>query len=504
MKTSRREFLGQCAGGMAGLVALRGLAGEAGTATPARPNIVWIVTEDFSPLLRCYGDPLAQTPNLEALAASGARFTRAFTHAPVCAPSRSGLITGRYPSSIGTHHMRSTLKQPPVTFTELLQKAGYTVHWPGKTDFNFKEPAGAFSDRTDLRQVADLRQPFFAYHNIGVTHESHFRVRGEPHARNTARLKPAQRQDPAKMVVPPYLPDDPEVRLDLAQHYEDATAMDYQVGDVLRFLDRQGLADNTLVFFFGDHGSPLPRGKRWLYDSGLRVPFLVRWPGVIAPGTVREDLVCFLDLAPTLLALAGAEIPAEWDGRVILGPETAPEPQYLFAARDRMDENQDRCRAVRSRRFKYIRNFEPEKPWGLYQDYQYQTPSMQVGYQRAAEGKLNEAQRFFWADRKPDEELYDTAADPAEIHNLAADPAHAETLAAMRTALQAWIEKTGDLGAVPEEELIRRGLVQDRLADYDKRRQNAAARAQRYPWPPRLGAGTGPAPAPAPAPAGEP
>lgn len=480
------------------MTCLRGLGADGTRAASGRPNFIWIVTEDFSPLLCCYGDPMTQTPNLEALAAGGARFTRAFTHAPVCAPSRSGLITGRYPTSIGTHHMRSTLKHPPVLFTQLLQQAGYAVHWPGKTDFNFKEPDGAFTDRTDLRKVTDLRQPFFAYVNIGVTHESQFRLRGAAHAKNIARLTPAQRQDPARVQVPPYLPDAPEVRLDIAQHYEDATAMDYVVGDVLRFLDTSGLAANTVVIFFGDHGSPLPRGKRWLYDSGLRVPLLVRWPGVIPPGSVREDLVCFLDLAPTMVALAGGTVPPEWDGRVILGPATGPEPPFLFAARDRMDENQDRCRAVRGRRFHYIRNFEPEKPWGLFLNYPYQTPSMQVWYQWAAEGKLNEVQRLFWSDRKPDEELYDTEADTHETHNLAADPAHAQTLAAMRAALQAWLERTGDLGAVPEPELVARGLVADRLGQYRQRSRQAAGNARRFPWPPRVTVDAPPAPGAAP------
>jgi N-sulfoglucosamine sulfohydrolase len=460
------------------------LAALALAAAAERPNIVWIVAEDLSPRLGCYGDALARTPHLDALAAQGARFDRAFTHAPVCAPSRSGLVTGRYPTSIGSHHMRSTLLKPPVLFTELLQKAGYEVHWPGKTDFNFKPPEGAFTDTKDLRKLETIREPFFAYFNLNVTHESQFRLPPDRHAKNVKRLTQADRQDPDRMRIPPYFPDAPEVRRDIAQHYEDVTAMDYDAGDILRFLDERKLADRTVVFFFGDHGWGLPRGKRWLYDSGLRVPLLVRWPGVIEPGTVRSDLVCFLDFAPTALALAGAAAPESFDGRTFLGPGAGPEPPFLFAARDRMDENQDRCRSVRGPRFRYIRNFEPEKPWGLYQAYNFKTPTMQVWYRMAAEGRLDDAQRIFWSDRKPAEELYDTEADPHEVRNLAGDPEHAERLAEMRAALDAWILRTGDLGAVPEKELIAGGLVANRLAEYEKRKDDPDA--ARFPWPPAI------------------
>jgi len=453
-----------------------------------RPNILLLTAEDISPeFFGCYDARVAKTPNIDRLASEGAKFTRAFTHAPVCAPTRSGLITGRYPTSIGSHHMRSTLLKPPVLFSQELQKAGYDVHWPGKTDFNFNVPKDAFTSTTELRKVENLKQPFFAYINFGVTHESQFRLPKEKHLKNTPHVREEQRQDAAKVPIPAYLPDTPEVRQDIAQHFEDATEADYQIGEVLKWLDEKGLAKNTVVVFWGDHGSALPRGKRWLYDSGLRIPLIVRWPGVIQPGSVREDLACVLDYAPTFVSLAGGTIPKEWNGRVFLGANTQPEPKYVFAGRDRMDENQDRVRSVRERRFKYIKNFEPEKPWGLYQDYNFQTPSMQAWYRAAAEGKLNEAQKIFWSNRKPDEELYDTEADPFEVNNLAAKAEHAEKLKELRGALETWAVETKDLGAEQEQALIDRGLVSDRLnTEYKKRIEDFAEKAKKYPWPPAV------------------
>ncbi len=216
-------------------------------------NIVLIGTEDISPNLGCYGDKDAITPNLDKLAAEGARFTRCFTHAPVCAPSRSGIITGMYPTTIGSHHMRSTIKNPPTLFTQELRKAGYRVYWPGKTDFNFAVPRGAF-DSTEDWMKKPPQEPFFAYINFLVTHESQIRAPQAVYKKNTAQLTPEQRRDPAKVAIPPYYPDAPEVRKDVAVYHENITAMDYRIGEVLKFLDDHKLADNTVVFFFGDHG----------------------------------------------------------------------------------------------------------------------------------------------------------------------------------------------------------------------------------------------------------
>lgn len=441
------------------------------------PNIVFIMGEDMGPELGCYGDRNAITPNMDRLAEQGARFTRCFTHAPVCAPSRSGLITGRYPTSIGSHHMRSTLLKPPPLFTDYLKKAGYTIAWPtktpfGKTDFNFAVPPRAFDIKTDWTKDIP-KQPFFGFYNITTSHESQIRVPAAQFAKQTARLKPSERRDPAKMQLPAYYPDAPEVRRDLANYYELVTAVDYQVGVVLDALEKAGIAENTIVILSGDHGRGLPRSKRWVYNQGIHVPLIVRWPGHIKPGMVRDDLVCFLDFAPTLLSIAGGEVPKEMHGQVILGSKQAPERKYIFAARDRMDETYDRIRTVRGKHFQYIRNFHPELPYAQRVAYGELMPTLQVWRKLHAEGKLNAVQDQFFAATKPREELYEVDSDPDEVKNLANDPKYKDKLMELRSALDRWLEETKDLGAVPERELIKRGLVADRLAEYEKRKEKS-------------------------------
>jgi uncharacterized sulfatase len=442
------------------------------------PNFIFIGAEDISPDLGCYGNRFVQTPNLDRLASQGARFTRCFTHAPVCAPSRSGLITGMYPTSVGTHHMRSKLKvAPPATFTSLLRKAGYHVAWPGKTDFNFDVPADAFTTTENWMKAGPgaLPEPFFAYINFNGTHESKVRAPAAEYAELTRRLKPEQRVDPAKVGLPPYYPDAPEVRRDVANYYELITAMDYRVGDVLDALEKSGKADNTIVVFWGDHGWSLPRGKRWCYDSGTRCPLIVRWPGTIEPGTVREDLVAVVDFAPTFLAAANVTAPASMQGQVFVAAKGKPLPaprKYVYAARDRMDETFDRIRSVRDERFQYLRNFHPELPYAQRVLYGEQTPTMKVWRQFNKEGKLQGPQALFFAPTKPPEELYDTAADPHEVNNLVAStaPEYQAKLKELRAAMDRWLEETKDLGAVPEAELVKRGIVEDVLTKYEPRK----------------------------------
>lgn len=435
--------------------------------TPDRrpPNIIWLVLDDASPALGVYGDPQAITPNMDRLARDGARFTRAFTHTPVCAPSRSGLVTGMYPTSVGSHHMRSLRIDPPETFMSMLRKAGYFVSWPGKVDFNFdpggltKLPDGAADNTAEWWTAPAPKQPFFAYRNLGVTHEAQVRGDATLHAKNTARLKPGERHDPLRMKVPQFLPDAPEVRKDLAQFYDLMTAADYQVGDVLDWLDKNDLSSNTIVFLFGDHGTGMPRSKRWVYDSGIHVPLLIRWPAQIKPGTIRDDLVAFIDFAPTLLSIAGVAAPPAMQGQVFLGEKRARAREYIFASRDRMDETFDRIRAVRDTRFEYIRNFHPELPYSQVNAYNEQNPTMRVWRQLHDQGKLTGAPEAFFAATKPPEELYDTSADPDEIHNLATDPKLQKVLERLRGVMDRWIKETKDLGEVPEEELVKRGIL---------------------------------------------
>ncbi len=438
------------------------------------PNIVWIVGEDMGPELGCYGDPQAITPNMDRLARQGRRYAHAFTHAPVCAPSRSGLITGRYPTSIGTHHMRSTLLKPPPMFTEHLRKAGYTIAWPtksafGKTDFNFEIPEHAFDIQADWTKEIP-KAPFFGFYNITTSHESQIRATPEGLARNLAELKPEEYHDPKKLKLPAYTPDTPETRRDLANYYDLVTAVDYQVGKVLATLNKAGIADSTVVILTGDHGRGLPRSKRWVYHQGIHVPLIIRWPKVLEPGSVSDELACFLDFAPTTLAIAGVAPQKGMNGRILVGPKAQPAPRYVFSARDRMDEAEDRIRSVHDIRNQYIRNYHPERPYAQRIAYMEEMPTMQVWRRLFNEKKLNAVQAGFFAESKPKEELYAVDNDPDEVHNLASDPKYQAKLQEFRAALDRWEIETGDLGVIPERELIEKGLVADRLKEYELRK----------------------------------
>ena len=445
-----------------------------------RPNIIWIVGEDMGPELGCYGDAQAITPNMDRLAKEGVRFTKAFTHCPVCAPSRSGLITGRYPISIGTQHMRSRLIEPPVTFTKRLQDAGYHVSWPGKTDFNFADPTGFATSRAGWHKGAALKEPFFAYVNFTQSHESQIRNDGKKYAANTKRLTDAQRHDPAKMSLAPFWPDAPIVREEVARYYDLVTSVDYDVGDVLKWLDDNHLAENTVVFLFGDHGRGMPRYKRCIHDTGTLVPLIVRWPAKMKPGTVREDLVEFLDFPATAMALATGSVPPEFEGRAMLtkdGTAAAEPRKYVHAHRDYMDETLDRIRTVRDGKFRYIRNFMPELPYAQRIAYMEIGGTMQAWRALNASGKANDVQRLFFADKKPAEELYDCEADPFEVHNLAPDLAHAEKLAELRTEMDRWLKSTNDFaGRMSAEEMVAKGIIRPRDEKYEERKKGAPAK----------------------------
>ena len=435
-------------------------AGSAHAAEAQRPNILWISCEDTSPDLGCYGDRYARTPNLDRLAAQGIRYVNAFAVAGVCAPSRSGIITGMYPTTIGTHHMRSQAVPPPhiKCFTEYLRAAGYYCTNNAKTDYNFECPITAWDDcsRQAHWRNRPNGMPFFAVFNLAVTHES--QIRGDPahFARRTADLKPSERHDPAKAELPPYYPDTPIVRGDWARYYDLVTAMDMQVGRILKELEDDGLADNTIVFFWADHGRGLPRAKRWIYDSGIRVPLIIRRPGRIHGGTVCDDLISLIDLGPTVLSLAGVKVPAYMQGRPFLGDQGGEPREYVFAARDRMDETYDIIRAVRDKRYKYIRNFRPGRPYAQYIDYMEQMPTMKEMRRLNKAGELTGPQKLFFLPEKPEEELYDTKADPHEIRNLAGSQEHQDTLRRMRDVLARWMRETNDLGLIPEDELQER------------------------------------------------
>jgi arylsulfatase A-like enzyme len=422
-----------------------------------RPNILWITSEDNGQQLGCYGDSFSDTPNLDALASKSMMFANAWSNAPVCAPARTTIVSGVFPTSLGAQHMRSAVRLPEKVklYPEMFRELGYYCTNNSKTDYNLQVDEKKVWDETSNKAHWRNRkagQPFFAVFNFTTTHESQLRTR--PH---TAI------HDPAKVKVPPYHPDAPEVRQDWAQYYDKITQMDQQVGNILRQLESDGLSDSTIVFYYGDHGSGMPRGKRWLYESGLKVPMIVHIPEKIRPlvpgsyekGTTSQRLVSFVDLVPTVLSIAGVRPPLHLQGKAFLGKFATEEPQYIYAFRDRMDERYDMSRAVRDKKFSYIRNFMPQRPQGTFLEYMFETPTTVAWKKLYDEGKLNDAQSAFWKT-KSSEELYDLEADPFQIHNLAGESQHAETLKRMRGELRDWMVRSGDLGLLPEGDMLSR------------------------------------------------
>jgi uncharacterized sulfatase len=453
----RREFL-KATAAVAAAAHLLGRSATAAAEPKERPNILWLSAEDLSPTLGCYGDAYADTPALDRFAAQGVRYTGAFTHAPVCAPARSGIITGMYPNTIGTSWMRCGGVPPAEArcFPEYLRAAGYYCTNNSKTDYQFSPPPTAWDESSGSahwRQRPRKDQPFFAVFNFGVTHES-----------STRRWKDGQQtHDPAKAPLPPYYPDTPVVRQNVACYYDRVSELDGQITRRLQELQDDGLADDTVVFFWGDHGWGLTRGKRWVYDSGIRVPLMVRvpekwrdWAGAgdpksVAPGAVTAEFARFLDFAPTVLSLAGVPIPAHMQGRAFLGPQKGKEPDYIYAARDRMDETYDCIRALRDKKYKYIRNFMPYLTRAQIINYMDQTPILKEMRRLHAAGQLKPGpQMQFFEPTKPVHELYDVTADPHEVRNLAADPKHRPVLERMEAALYAKMKAIGDVGVIPE------------------------------------------------------
>ncbi len=441
------------------------LVGAAAQDPAPRPNILWITCEDISPNLRCFGDPYAVTPNIDALAAQGVRYTNAFAPIGVCAPSRSTLIMGTFAPSVGSHHMRCKGDLPSYVkcFPEYLRDAGYYASNNEKTDYNFPVPKGAWdeSGRQAHWRKRKPGQPFFSVFNFTTCHESQIRLAEGAYQKRTEKFTPEERHDPAKATVPPYHPDTPETRRDWARYADMITYMDKEVGAVLKQLEEDGLAENTIVFYFSDHGAGMPRSKRWLYDSSLKVPMVVRFPekwkrwAPGAAGSTTDRLVSFVDFGPTVLSLAGVKVPPHMQGRPFLGDAAVAPREYVHGFRDRMDERIDFLRCARDKRWKYIRNYMPHRPWAQFIGYMYEMPTMKAWQRLHDEGKLNEVQDRFFRP-KPVEELYDTEADPWEIRNLADDAAQRETLERMRAELRRWQLEIRDLGFLPEYELRTR------------------------------------------------
>jgi arylsulfatase A-like enzyme len=448
-----------------------------------RPNIILITAEDLSPRIGAFGDKLAHTPNIDALARESVLFERAYATAGVCAPSRSALITGVHQQSLGTMHMRTSsfgqsmdhghpyeaVPPPEVkAFPELLRAAGYYAINRSKTDYQFGNPFTVWDEngRTVDWNNRAPGQPLFAMLNFEQTHESYgftppvdganpgFKSISE---RN--RVFDATKTihtDPGAVEVPPYYPDTPKVRASLARHYDNIAAMDALVGELIAKLKADGLYENSIIIFTTDHGDGLPRAKRTVYESGTHVPLMIRFPHAQDAGRMTKELVSFVDIAPTILAFAGVDAPSWMQGRVIAGPDAAAPPAFVFHAADRLDEREQRVKAVGSDRYRYIRHYTPDRP---------RLPD--ISFQNGG-GVMQEMRRLFAAQELPPqiaayfetpgpaEELYDVAADPHEVRNLASDPAYASVLGELRRAMDSWIERVGDLSAVDENDMVKR------------------------------------------------
>ncbi len=439
-------------------VVLQGLSAIA-LALPERPNIVWIVVEDMSDHFSCYGEDTITTPTVDKLAAEGALFENAFVTCPVCSPSRSAMITGMYQTTIGAHQHRSGRGELRIhlpghisTLPDLFRAAGYYVtNSPksinpkrpdaiGKTDYNFKTPDDLY-DGNDWTQREE-GQPFFAQYQLSG---------GKNRAVRSRELLPADQLPTAEKVnLPPYYPDDPVIREDWADYLASVLNVDQEVGGILQKLQDEGVADQTAVIFLTDHGISHARGKQFLYEEGIKVPLIIRAPGAVEPGTRRKDLVAHIDIAATSLAFAGIEIPESMEARPLFGDQAKPR-DFVISARDRCDETMDRIRSVRTERFKYIRNFHPNRPHLQPNAYKDNKPIVARIRELHAEKKLDALQTTLLAPKRPLEEFYDLQADPWETDNLAKNPKFRAELRRHRQILENWIVQTRDAGQTPED-----------------------------------------------------
>ena len=429
-----------------------------------RPNILWITSEDnASHWMGCYGNKDAKTPRIDALAAEGILFEAAYSQAPVCAVARSMILTGVHSPSQGTQHMRSRHAIPKAfkPHAAFLREIGYYCTNASKTDYNIKmddkAPWNESSNKAHYRNRKD-GQPFFAIFNLGVSHESSLFPKKVKGNRAKGIIPEKTRLDPERLTIPPYLPDLPEVRSDFAIYHDNLTALDAQVGKVLDDLESAGLADDTIVFYYGDHGGPTPRGKRYLEDTGVRIPMIVRVPekwrslSPFEPGDRVSEPVGFVDLAPTLLSLVGLDVPKHMQGRPFLGSKrvSPPDAHTMFLFADRFDELYGMRRGLTDGRWKYLRRFTPYIPGAPYSYYQFSMPCWVAMRKAWRDGELTGYAKALWETPQAVEELYDTQADPWEVRNLAADPVQADRLQSMRARLKTTMLSLGDTGVIPE------------------------------------------------------
>lgn len=462
-----------------------------------RPNILWITCEDMSANLGCWGDAYSRTPNIDRLASQSVRYTNAYATAPVCSPARSCLITGVYATSLGTQNLRSAFPIPEYMrgFPSYLRDAGYFCTNNVKTDYNTsREPAIIAASWDECSGEAHWRhrqprQPFFSVFNDMTTHQSRSMV--WPYERFQrevqGRLSAEERHDAAEAPLPPYYPDTAITRRTVARYYDCITAMDKNVGTILEQLEHDGLAENTVVFFFSDHGAGMPRHKRLVLDSGLHVPLLIRFPRKyrhLAPAGAGETvgrLVSFVDFPPTVLSIAGLAIPDYMQGVAFLGPAAAAPRDYVYGARDRVDEAYDLARSVRDKRYLYVRNYMRHLSYNQPSSYSDQGEIRQQITRLAEEGKLSGPQLHYAGPSRPVEELYDSENDPHQVRNLADSPDHRAILERMRAVHRRWVVATHDTGFLPEAEMWQRSQgstpyeMAQRPAQYPQQRTAKAA-----------------------------
>lgn len=432
-----------------------------------RPNILWIVSEDnTNTFIGCYGNDYASTPNIDKLALEGVRFENAFCTAPISSPSRSTLISGMYPPTIGTDNMRSEYLPPSFLhfFPFYLRKAGYYTSNNEKKDYNMTDQPEVW-DESSLNATYKNRrqgQPFFSVFNLMTTHESGiFPIKAETELKH----------DPAKVKLPAYHPSTPEMKHDWTYYYDNVEKMDSEVGLILKELEDLELAENTIVFYYSDNGGVLGRSKRFVYENGMHVPLIVRLPSKYAhlfpgyaPGSTTNRLVTFLDFAPTILSLVGIPIPDYMQGKAFMGNQIQPEQEYAYGFRSRMTERFDLYRTVRDKKYRYIRNYMPHKIYGQNDEYMMQARSVQSWHNEFVHGRTNQIQSRFW-ESKPTEELYDTDTDPDNVINLAEKPEYKGILEQMRKANRDWIIQTEDMGFIPETIIFE--IQKDSITAYD-------------------------------------
>lgn len=441
-------------------------------AEPLRPNILWIVTEDIGCDMACYGTKGVHTPNMDQLAAEGTLYTRAYTSASICGPSRSSFMTGLYPHQVHAKNMRirppfkkKALPDGVDIFTKYLRDAGYAIGFPGhgKKDWGFVEPKTNPYDITDWDAVTQ-KQPFFCQYQFYDTHRVNKTIDGTFFPFLPCPEHPVDR---AEVELHPYTPDTPEAREELGAYLENINLLDMKIGALLADLKAKGLYETTIIVVMGDNGPPVFRGKGFLYERGIRMPLIVRVPErfgpAFTPGTITDELVSALDMAPTFIDLASGQIPDYMEGRIFLGANKQPEPAYLFAMRDRHGMNVDRCRSVASKTCKYVRNYV--RGMSCFENSLNNVAASRAGEKLFKQGKLSAAQAAYY-NEKPEEELYDLAKDPYERNNLAQDPAWQETLGQFREELTAWMERTGDDGAFEDPDMLKE---MDRLFERQKK-----------------------------------